>query len=106
MKANYLKSKSDQRRMAYQVAKEEIEKQKTEICPACENRIGQQVTAMICKVLHDDFGFGKSRLQKVIDSTENLFSLCEMDGERFSAVQAVEWMRGAIGIDLTKENET
>lgn len=57
---------------------------------------------MICKVLHDDFGFGKSRLQKVIDSTENLFSLCEMDGERFSAIQAVEWMRDAIGIDLNK----
>lgn len=102
MKANYLKSKSDQRRMAYQVAKEEIEKQKTEVCPDCQNRIGQQVTAMICKVLHDDFGFGKSRLQKVIDSTENLFSLCEMDGERFSAVQAVMWMRDAIGIDLSK----
>ena len=102
MKANYLKSKSDQRRMAYQVAKEEIEKQKQKICPACENRIGQQVTAMICKVLHDEFGFGKSRLQKVIDSTENLFSLCEVDGERFSAVQAVEWMRDAMGIDLNK----
>lgn len=103
MKAHYMKSKSEQRRMAYQVAKEEIEKQKTEICPACENRIGQQVTAMICKVLHDDFGFGKSRLQKVIGSTENLFSLCEMDGERFSAVQAVNWMRDAMGIDLEKE---
>lgn len=102
MKSNYIANRSDQRRMAYQVAKEEIEKQKTEICPACENRIGQQVTAMICKVLHDEFGFGKSRLQKVIDSTENLFSLCEMDGERFSAVQAVEWMRDAMGIDLNK----
>lgn len=105
MKAHYMKSKSDQRRMAYQVAKEEIEKQKTEICPACENRIGQQVTAMICKVLHDDFGFGKSRLQKVIDSTENLFSLCEMDGERFSAVQAVEWLKDSMGIDLGSDNK-
>lgn len=102
MKSNYIANRSDQRRMAYQVAKEEIEKQKTEVCPACENRIGQQVTAMICKVLHDEYGFGKSRLQKVIDSTENLFSLCEMDGERFSAIQAVDWMRDAVGIDLSK----
>lgn len=105
MNANYMKSKSEQRRMAYQVAKEEIEKQKTEICPACENRIGQQVTAMICKVLHDEFGFGKSRLQKVVGGTENLFSLCEMDGERFSAVQAVEWMRDAMGIDLERDTK-
>lgn len=102
MKANYIANRSDQRRMAYQVAKEEIEKQKTEICPACENRIGQQVTAMICKALHDEFGFGKSRLQKVIDGTENLFSLCEMDGERFSAVQAVDWLK-SIGIDLERD---
>ena len=101
MKAHYIKSKSDQRRMAYQVAKEEIEKQKIEVCPDCQNRIGQQVTAMICKVLHDEFGFGKSRLQKVIDSTENLFELCAFDGKRFQATQAVEWLK-SIGIDLEK----
>lgn len=106
MKANYIANKSDQRRMTYQVAKEEIEKQKAEICPDCQNRIGQQVTAMICKVLHDDFGFGKSRLLKVVGGTENLFSLCEMDGKRFQATQAVEWLRDAMGIDLTKESET
>lgn len=102
MKARYIASKTESEKVAIRIAREEIIRQKTEICPACENRIGQQVTAMICKVLHDDFGFGKSRLQKVIDSTENLFSLCEMDGERFSAVQAVEWLRDAIGIDLNK----
>lgn len=105
MKARYIASKTESEKVAIRIAREEIIRQKTEICPACENRIGQQVTAMICKVLHDEFGFGKSRLQKVVDSTENLFSLCEIDGERFSAVQAVEWMRDAMGIDLERETK-
>lgn len=102
MKSRYIASKTESEKVAIRIAREEIEKQKTEICPACENRIGQQVTAMICKALHDEFGFGKSRLQKVIDSTENLFSLCEMDNKQFQATQAVEWLRDAIGIDLNK----
>lgn len=102
MKARYIASKTESEKVAIRIAREEVERQKKLVCPDCQNRIGQQVTAMICKALHDEFGFGKSRLQKVIDSTENLFSLCEMDGERFSAVQAVEWMKDSMGIDLNK----
>lgn len=102
MKAHYMKSKSDQRRMAYEVAKEEIERQKTEVCPDCQNRVGQQVLAVVLKVLHDEFGFGKHRLETVRNGVENLFFLCGED-DRFSAVQAVEWLRDAMGINLEKE---
>lgn len=100
MKSRYIASKTESEKVAIRIAREEIIRQKAEICPACENRIGQQVTAMICKALHDEFGFGKSRLQKVIDSTENLFSLCEMDGERFQATQCISWLKEIMGIDL------
>lgn len=104
MKANYLKNKSDQRKMAYEVAKEEIERQKAEICPKCEQNIGNQVMAMILKVLHDDYGFGMKRMKDVIDKTELLFSLCAMDGKKFQSTQAVDWLK-SIGIDLNEENK-
>ena len=99
MKAHYLKSRSEQRRMAHEVAKEEIEKQKAEICPACEERIGNQVLAVVCKALQVRYGFGKQRLQTIVQDTENLFSLCAVDGKRYNAMQAVEWLK-SIGIDL------
>lgn len=102
MKSNYIGNKSDYNKLALQVAREEVERQKADVCPACEQNIGNQVTAMILKVLHDEYGFGKQRLQNVIECTEGLFSLCAVDGKRFNAVQAVEWLRDAMGIDLNK----
>lgn len=102
MKANYLKSKSEQRQMAYEVAKKEIERQKAEICPACEKNIGDQVLAVTLKALQVRYGFGKKRMEVIVQDVENLFSLCAVDGKRFNALQAVEWLRDAMGIDLDK----
>lgn len=62
MKAHYIKNKSEQRKLAYDVAKEEIERQKATVCPSCEQNIGNQVLAVVCKALHDRYGFGKERL--------------------------------------------
>ena len=102
MKANYFRSASEQRRMAVEVAREEIERQKREVCDKCEDRIGQQVLAVTLKVLHDEYGFGKARLETVRKGVENLFYLCSADGDKFKATQAVEWLK-SIGIDLEKE---
>lgn len=102
MKSNYIANKGDQKKVALEVARQEIERQKKFVCKDCEQNIGNQVTAMILKVLHDEYGFGKQRLQKVIEFTEGLFLLCAVDGKRFNAVQAVEWLRDAMGIDLNK----
>lgn len=104
MKANYLKSKGEQRRMAVEVAREEIERQKRDVCSKCEDRIGQQVLAVTLKVLHDQYGFGKQRLEMVRQGVENLFFLCGED-DRFSAVQAVDWLRDDMGIDLGGDNK-
>lgn len=101
MKANYIGSKSDYNRIAMQVAREEVERQKSEICPACEQSIANQVMAMILKVLHDEYGFGKKRMLDVIDRTETLFSLCGTDSRHYNSLQAVEWLK-SIGIDLEK----
>lgn len=106
MKANYLANKSEQRRMAYEVAKEEIERQKATVCVNCEKSIGNQVVAVMCKALSVRYGFGKRRLQQIIDDAEDLFSLCGDDlqfgGKRYHATDAVDWLK-SIGIDLESD---
>jgi hypothetical protein len=105
VKAYYIGNKGDQRKLALEVAKEEIERQKATVCVNCEQSIGNQVMAMVLKVLHDEYGFGKQRLQNVIECTEGLFLLCAVDGKRFNAVQAVMWLKDSMGIDLGSDNK-
>ena len=103
MKSNYIGNKSDYNKIAMQVAREEVERQKAEICPACERSVGNQVAAVMCRVLATEFGFGKKRLEKLIDCTEGLFRLCATDGKRYCATQCIEWLKDSMGIDLEKE---
>ena len=100
MKANYIASKSDQRKLALEVAKEEIERQKATVCVSCEQSIANQVAAVMLKALHDNFGFGKNRMCRLIDCTESLFELCAADGKRYQATDCIKWLRDCIGIDL------
>ena len=105
MKSHYIGNKSDYNKLAMQVAREEVERQKADVCPACEKNIGDQVLAVTCKALQVRFGVGKERLQQIVQDVEILFSLCAVDGKRFNAVQAVEWLRDAMGIDLGSDNK-
>lgn len=102
MKSRWIASGGDANAIARKVAREEIEKQMKERCPQCEQSIANQVAAVMCKALNVRYGFGKQRLETIIRDTENLFELCAIDGKRFNAVQAVEWLRDAMGIDLNK----
>lgn len=102
MKSRYIASGGDANSVARKVAREEIEKQMKERCPQCEQSIANQVAAVMCKALNVRYGFGKERLRQIITDTENLFELCAVDGKRFQATQAVEWLRDAMGIDLNK----
>ena len=102
MKSRYIASGGDANTVARKVAREEIEKQMKERCPQCEQSIANQVAAVMCKALNVRYGFGKERLRQIITDTENLFELCAVDGKRFQATQAVEWLRDAMGIDLNK----
>ena len=101
VKANYLRTATEQRRMATEVARVEIERQKAEVCSRCENRIGQQVLAVTLKVLHDEYGFGAKRLETVRQGVENLFFLCG-ESDRFKATDCIEWLK-CIGIDIESE---
>lgn len=103
MKANYIGNKSDYNKLAMQVAREEVERQKKTVCVDCEKNIGDQVLAVTLKALHDEFGFGKKRMEVIVQDVENLFSLCAVDGKRFNATQAVEWLKDSMGIDLERD---
>lgn len=100
MKSRYIASKTESEKIAIRIAREEVERQKKLVCPACEQSIANQVAAVMCKALSVRYGFGKQRLQQIITDTENLFAVCAADGKRFNAVQAVEWLRDTMGIDL------
>ncbi len=102
MKSNYLANRGDFNSASREIARQEIERQKATVCPQCEQNIANQVAAVMCKALNIRYGFGKARLQQIITDTENLFELCAIDGKRFNAVQAVEWLKNAMGIDLER----
>lgn len=104
MKSRYIASETESEKIAIRIAREEVERQKKQVCPACEQSIANQVAAVMCKALSVRYGFGKQRLQQIITDTENLFAVCAADGKRFQATQCVEWLR-SIGIDLEKERE-
>lgn len=102
MKSRYIASKTESEKIAIRIAREEVERQKKQVCPACEQSIANQVAAVMCKALSVRYGFGKQRLQQIITDTENLFAVCAADGKRFKATQCIEWLRDAMLIDLNK----
>ena len=73
MKSNYIRAGgAESRQMFREIAKEEIKKQKREFCPGCEEQIQTQVVALLCRVLHDRFGFGQKRLTELLQLARGL----------------------------------
>lgn len=103
MKSNYISNKSESRKIAWEIAKEEIERQKANVCPDCQQSIANQVAAVMCRALALNHGFGKKRLKNLIKETEWLFELCDMDGKKYKATDCIEWLRDAMGIDLERD---
>lgn len=103
MKAHYIQNKAQSERIAHRVAKEELQRQKDEFCPKCVQKVGNQILAVVCKALHMQYGFGKKRLRRLCDSTDNLFDLLAAYKDDYNANQAVEWLKERMGIDLVND---
>lgn len=105
MKSNYISRRSETERIAREAAREEIKKQKQTICPECETMITNQVCAVMCMALHNVYGFGKVRLERLLLSAQGLADYIngkhpEESGEaNYTPEIAVEWLKD-IGIDL------
>lgn len=101
MKSNYFrKGGAESRQMFREVAKEEIRKQKAEFCPGCEEQIQTQVIALLCRVLHDRFGFGQKRLTELLSLARGL-DIITVDSHKDDGVW-VEWLRDSMGIVLKR----
>lgn len=98
MRSGYLKSKSEYKRSMVEVARQEIAKQKAEICPECEKRVTNQVAATFCKYLHDRYGFGRKRLLELLTTTQDMAALNANAGG--TAKDAQEWLEQFIGMTL------
>lgn len=103
MNSNYIRSKSEMRRISTQIAKEEIAKYEVEVCPKCQTSIGYQAIATMLWVLHRDFGWGTVRLNRLKDACEAEFSLMEgIQGMPKFEYTANDCVRGLkeIGVDM------
>ena len=99
MKSNYIRNGgAESRQMLREVAKEEIAKQKRELCPKCEEQIQTQVIALICHTLHTQYGFGRKRIMDLLVACRGTDILTV--GERKDDSIWVEWLRDKMGINL------
>ena len=91
-------------RISKEAAQKEVEKYYDRFAAVITN----ETFAVVCKVLHEDFGFGKERLQKLKDHFEDEAKLIEtgMMGKEYRADQVVEWLKHKFGIDLNKSKFT
>lgn len=101
MRSNWFrKDGAETRQMFREVAKEEIRKQKAEFCPGCEEQIQTQVIALLCRVLHDRFGFGKKRLTELLQLARGL-DIITVDGHKDDSIWG-DWLRDKMGISLKR----
>lgn len=100
MKSAYIKSKAQSDKIAQKAAKAEIERQMKEFCPNCLAKAEAQTIAVMCKALNVGFGFGKKRLQALIESAEGIGTMMHDTKSDYNG--AVKWLKDEMGIDLTQ----
>lgn len=106
MKSNIPSRQLDRKAMR-EIAKEELRKQKQEFCPVCQAQMENQTIAVLCMALHNVYGFGKARLERLLLSAQGLADYIngkhpeESGKANYTPEIAVEWLKD-IGIDLEK----
>ena len=101
MKSNYIRNGgAESRQMLREVAKEEIAKQKRELCPQCEEQIQTQVIALLCHTLHTQYGFGAKRLTALLQAARGT-DMVTVDNRKDDQIW-VDWLRDKMGIVLVQ----
>lgn len=102
MKSNYgVMNRSKAQKMTDEAARQAVEEIRDEIHAKIERDVTNQALATVFWVLHKHFGFGKSRLQKLKDLTEDEYTLMidGVLGREYNPRYCEEWLK-SIGIDL------
>jgi hypothetical protein len=77
MRANYVASKNDMRKIATEEAKKQLDELRATECERCQTSIGFQAIATVMMVLHRQYGFGRKRLQALKDAVETEFYMMD-----------------------------
>ena len=104
MKSNYtIMNRSQAQKLAEETGKKAAYELRDEIQDKIETGVMHQTISVVFWVLHKHFGFGKDRLQRLKDYTEDEFKLMidGVLGKKYSPRNCEEWLK-SIGIDLNK----
>ena len=104
MRANYVASKNDMRKIAVEEAKKQLDEFRAIECERCQTSIGFQAIATVLMVLHRQYGFGVKRLNDVKNATEDEFmrmahGIPGMKYIRFTGVDYIAKLK-EMGVDL------
>lgn len=102
MKSNYsIVNRAQQQKLAKKTAIEEVKRQMITICPDCQLNLQYQIFATVLWVLHQQFGYGTARLNRLKDAVEREFDLMEKGilGKEYKASMLYQSLK-AIGVDL------
>lgn len=82
MKSN-IPTRQSVKKDLHAIAKEEIERQKKEFCPNCQSQMETQTIAVLLMALHNSYGFGKKRLNVVLECAKGLGLLIHENGSKY-----------------------
>ena len=103
MRAYYLKSKSEVDQEMKKIAKSEIKRQQTEVCPVCAKRLQHQVLATVFWILHREYGHTAKWINNLKSKIELEFELMndipKFDGVSYSPDDLIKSLKD-IGVDL------
>jgi hypothetical protein len=85
--------------------REEYQKYKDEVYREVVEDVIPQVLAILFLTLHNDFGFGKTRLRKVISGMKAYFKLMntEIFNHKLTTLDCLQDIKDDYGIDLDEE---
>ena len=99
--ANYIRSRSEM----INIARDEIKRQKVEICPKCSDNIQRKVLATVFWILHRDYGHTGKYINKLKEKIQSEFDLMtdlpNIEGVSYTAESLIESLKD-IGVDLSE----
>ena len=102
MKSNWsIVNRAQQQKLAKETAIAEVKKQMATVCPDCALNLQYQIMATVLWVLHRQFGYGTTRLNRLKDAVEREFVLMEQGilGKDYKASMLYQSLK-EIGVDL------
>lgn len=108
MKSRVLKTKDQVQKEVEKIADREAKKRVDEIYATAETNTAYQVMATVFCVLNKEFGFGKKRLTRLKNYTEDEFVRMAKGclGRDYSSADCCKYLKGKYNIDFSETQYT